>query len=138
MNDLPDTDVRWKQRFENYQRAFAQLKRFMSRETLNELEEQGLIQSFEYTHELAGNVLKDYLVSQGNQSLHGSRDATREAFKLDIIQDGEGWMDMIRDRNQTCHTYNEDTAKRIVANIQTRFFPLFIQLEDAMTLLKDK
>lgn len=138
MNDLPDTDVRWKQRLENYQRALAQLKKFMARDVLNELEEQGLIQSFEYTHELAWNVLKDYLVSQGNQLIHGSRDATREAFKLDIVKDGEGWMDMIRDRSQTSHTYNEDTAKRIVANIQTRFFPLFIQLEDAMTLLKDK
>jgi nucleotidyltransferase substrate binding protein (TIGR01987 family) len=99
---------------------------------LNELEEQGLIQAFEYTHELAWNTLKDYLQAKGNQAIHGSRDATRAAFKLDIIQDGETWMDMIKDRNQTSHTYNEDTAKRIVSNIRTRFFPAFVALTNTL------
>ena len=130
MNDQPDT--RWKQRLDNYQRALSQLNKFIEKGELNELEEQGLIQAFEYTHELAWNTIKDYLQSKGNLAIHGSRDATREAFKLDIIKDGETWMDMIKDRNQTSHTYNQDTAKRIVTNIQTRFHPLFLELKTTL------
>lgn len=134
MTEQPD--IRWIQRFDNYQRALSQLRKFINKGELNELEEQGLIQAFEYTHELAWNVLKDYLLAKGSQPIHGSRDATREAFKLDIIHDGETWMDMIKDRNQTSHTYNEDTAKRIVSNIQQRFFPLFVELASTMQALQ--
>ena len=127
MNDQPD--IRWIQRFDNYKRALSQLSKFIEKDDLNELEEQGLIQAFEYTHELAWNVLKDYLQAKGSLAIHGSRDATREAFKLDILSDGEAWMDMIKDRNQTSHTYNKDTAQRIVTNIKTRFEPLFLKLK---------
>jgi nucleotidyltransferase substrate binding protein (TIGR01987 family) len=71
-----------------------------------------------------------------DQDIHGSRDATRAAFKLDIIHGGETWMDMIKDRNQTSHTYNEDTAKRIVSNIQQRFFPAFVALASTLRRLQ--
>lgn len=101
------------------------------------MEEQGLIQAFEYTHELAWNVLRDYLREQGDSMIHGSRDATREAFKLGIVEDGESWMDMIRDRNRTSHTYNQEVTKSIVANITARFFPLFGALKETMQGLED-
>ncbi|MGC1956011.1 MAG: nucleotidyltransferase substrate binding protein, partial [Gammaproteobacteria bacterium] len=67
---MDQLDVRWIQRFENYKRALTQLKKFIEKGDLNELEEQGLIQAFEYTHELAWNVLKDYLLSKGNVTIH--------------------------------------------------------------------
>src|SRR3990167_1523928 len=111
-------DLRWKQRFSNYKKALAQLEKFIAQGKLNELEEHGLIQAFEYTHELAWNVLRDYLIEQGHINLYGSRDATREAFKLDLIHDGETWMEMIKDRNRTSHTYNQKTANQIVVNIK--------------------
>lgn len=134
---MEDTsDSHWQQRFDNYRRALSQLTKFIQHGELNELEEQGLIQVFEYTHELAWNTLKDYLQAKGNPNIHGSRDATREAFKLDIIRDGETWMDMIKDRNQTSHTYNEDTAKRIVTNIRTRFFAEFVALANTLQTLQ--
>jgi nucleotidyltransferase substrate binding protein (TIGR01987 family) len=129
-------DIRWIQRLDNYSRALSQFRKFMSKGELNELEEQGLIQAFEYTHELAWNVLKDYLQAQGYQAIHGSRDATRKAFNLEIIQDGTTWMDMIKDRNQTSHTYNQDTAHRISTHIKERFFPLFIAFEITMQALQ--
>lgn len=126
------SDIRWVQRFANYKKALFQLERFIAKGSLNEFEEQGLIQAFEYTHELAWNVLRDYLREQGNFMIHGSRDATREAFKLDLIQDGEAWMDMISDRNRTSHTYNQSVAKSIASNITLRFFPLFLALKSTM------
>ena len=103
---------------------------------MNELEEQGLIQYFEYTHELAWNTLKDFLQYSGNNNIFASKDATREAFKVGLIQDGEVWMMMIQDRNRTSHTYNTDTAKAIVENIRIRFFPLFEALEQKLQSLQ--
>ena len=132
-----EDDIRWVQRFDNYQRALAQLTKFIDKGELNELEEQGLIQAFEYTHELAWNVLRDYLREQGNPNIHGSRDATREAFKLELIRDGDSWMDMIRDRNRTSHTYNQETAQAIATNIIGRFFTLFVMLQEKMRSLQD-
>ncbi len=133
----PEDDIRWVQRFDNYQRALAQLTKFIDKGELNELEEQGLIQAFEYTHELAWNVLRDYLREQGNPNIYGSRDATREAFKLELIHDGDSWMDMIRDRNRTTHTYNQETARAIATDIIERFFTLFVMLQEKMRSLQD-
>jgi len=130
-------DIHWKQRFANYQNALSQLTKFIEKGELNELEEQGLIQAFEYTHELAWNVLRDYLLEKGQQNFYGSKDATRAAFKLELIRDGESWMDMIRDRNRTSHTYNRETAISIANNIKQRFFSLFIELQHTMRNLPD-
>lgn len=121
-----EEDIRWKQRFSNYLRALKQLQKFIDKGTLNELEEQGLIQAFEFTHELAWNVMKDYFEYQGNTLITGSRDATREAFQNGLIEDGEGWMEMIKSRNQSSHTYNKDTATEIREQIFNRYFELFI------------
>lgn len=128
---------RWQQRFTNHQKALDQLRRFIEHGELNEFEEQGLIKAFEYTHELAWHVLRDYLLSKGQQAIHGSRDATREAFKLELIEDGDCWMDMIRDRNRTVHTYNRETAQAIAGNIRERFFGQFERLQQTMAGLVD-
>ena len=106
-------DIRWKQRFDNFQRALHQLTLAMelkAQRPLSELEQQGLIQGFEFTHELAWNVLKDYLEMEGIQGLVGSRSTAREAFKRGLVRDGEVWMDMIEKRNLSSHTYNQAVA----------------------------
>lgn len=107
-------------------------------EGVSELEAQGLIQRFEFTHELAWNVLKDYFEYQGNIDITGSRDATREAFNKGLIDDGDGWMEMIKSRNKSSHTYNEETAKEIVNNVVEWYYGLFLSFKDRMTELKDR
>lgn len=92
---------------------------------LSNLEEQGLIQAFEYTHELAWNTLKDLLESRGARNLYGSKDATCEAFKGGLIENGEIWMDMINSRNLTSHAYDEDVASKIVSAILEIYFGEF-------------
>lgn len=123
-------DIRWKQRFSNYTKAFQSLTEAvdlsMERE-LSALEQQGLIQSFEFTHELAWKVLKDYLEYQGVAEVVGSRDASRFAFQNSLIQDGEVWMQMIAARNQTAHTYNLKVAQAVVESILNQFYPAFKQ-----------
>jgi nucleotidyltransferase substrate binding protein (TIGR01987 family) len=128
-------DIRWQQRFANYQKAVAQLTKFIDQGDLNELEEQGLIQAFEYTYELGWNLLKDYLLYQGNTEIFGSRDAIRQAFAVGLLTDGEGWMKMLQDRNRTAHTYNEAVAAAIVTNIRERYFGLLVALQERFTRL---
>jgi nucleotidyltransferase substrate binding protein (TIGR01987 family) len=118
-------DIRWKQRFQNFEKAFLQLQRFIEKEDLNEFEEQGLIKCFEYTYELAWNLMKDYLVYQGNVGMTGSRDAIRQAFNKELIAQGDEWMRMVDDRIQTVHTYNEDIASEIQERILNVYFFLF-------------
>jgi nucleotidyltransferase substrate binding protein (TIGR01987 family) len=126
-------DTRWKQRYDNYKRALYQLTlavQLMQQRPLSDLELQGLIQGFEFTHELAWNVLKDYLEMEGIQGLIGSRSTVREAFKRGLIIDGEAWMDMIEKRNLSSHTYNQDVAATLVSAIYDSYYPAFMALQE--------
>jgi len=133
-------DIRWQQRFNNYLKAFQTLvdavELARSRE-LSQLEQQGLIQSFEFTHELAWNVLKDYLEDKGITGLIGSKDATRVAFQNGLIVQGEDWMKMIETRNKTSHTYNPHIAQTVVNDILERFYPAFESMANKFTVISD-
>ena len=142
MNDAwhPE-EVRWKQRFQNYRQALARLTEAvdLSRQRpLSDLEKQGLVQAFEFTHEMAWNVLKDYLEAQGFTDIVGSRGATRQAFKDGLIEDGEIWMEMIKARNQSSHTYNLSVAENIVRDVLARFHPAFTAMENRFARLKQE
>jgi len=130
-------DVRWIQRFNHFAKALGQLRKFIKKGKLNELEEQGLIQAFEYTYELAWNTLKDYLEEQGETEIFGSRDALRLAFQRGLIEDGETWMDMITSRTLTSHTYNEDVARQISSAVFQQYFPQFVKLHDKLRGMKE-
>ena len=124
-------DIRWKQRFHNYTKAFQALTEAVElskHRSLTALEQQGLIQSFEFTHELAWKMLKDYLEYQGISNVVGSRDASRFAFQNALTNDGEVWMQMIVARNQTSHTYNIKITQAVVDSILSQFYPAFNQL----------
>lgn len=129
---MKNIDVRWKQRFSNFKKALFQLKKFIDKGALNELEEQGLIQSFEYTYELAWNVMKDFYEDQGEASIQGSKDAIRLAFKRGLIREGEIWMDMVENRKLTVHTYNQEVATHVVGLIKTQYFAVFIDLHNEL------
>jgi nucleotidyltransferase substrate binding protein (TIGR01987 family) len=132
-------DIRWIQRFHHFNKALSQLKEAVvlaQKRPLSKLEEQGLIQAFEFTHELAWNTLKDFLEERGVQDLYGSRDVTRQAFKTGLIQNGEVWMNMIQSRNLTSHTYDEATAAQIASAIRTAYFSEFEKLQIKLEEMK--
>ncbi len=136
---MNNQDIRWIQRANNFDKAFSQLKEAVElarRRQLSKLEAQGLIQGFEYTHELAWNTLKDFLEEHGTQNLYGSRDTTRAAFRAGLIENGEIWMAMIQSRNLT--TYNESTAAEIVKAILDVYFAEFKALQAKFQQLKRK
>ena len=132
---MTDPDIRWRQRFNNFDKALLQLKDAVElnrKRDLSNLEKQGTIQAFEFTHELAWNMLKDFLQDQGNQNIRGSKDATREAFKQGLIHDGEQWMAMIQSRNMSSHTYHEYTAQQLLDAIVGHYYVLFVELQNQM------
>lgn len=131
-------DVRWKQRFQNFTKALNQLQRFIDHGTLNELEEQGLIQSFEYTYELAWTTIKDYYAHQGVTDIQGSRDAFRLAANRELITDAPSWMKMVDSRIKTSHTYDESIAKEIVSLILQSYYPMLQTLHAKLQSLHDE
>ena len=133
---MAKNDIRWEQRFSNYQKALGQLQKFIDKGELSELEEQGLIKAFEYTYELAWNTIKDFLEFSGQTDIYGSRDAIRKAFELGLIENGESWMDMLKSRNTTSHTYNEEVAEEICQAVFEVYFFLFVQLKTKLESLR--
>lgn len=134
-------DIRWIQRFNHFIDALACLKEAVAlseKRKLSRLEEQGLIQAFEFTHELAWNTLRDFLGERGEVKLFGSKDTTREAFKTGLLENGEVWMDMIKSRNLTSHTYNASVSAQIVEAIIDTYFAEFETLRITLTRLKEE
>lgn len=131
-----DTDIRWIQRFTNFTRALKQLEMAMDtmeQRELNDLEKQGVIQAFEYNYELAWNVIKDFYQYQGVTNIQGSRDAFNLAYERGLIADGEIWMDMIKKRQLTSHTYNQETSEKILAAIVDDYCYQFVTLRQTLT-----
>lgn len=143
-----EQDIRWEQRLSNYRKALQQLSRAVDilsdtdtdyTDDIDNIIQEALIKRFEYTHELAWNVMKDYAEYQGNKDVRGSRDATREAFKMKLINnenDASVWLDMIQSRNLSSHTYNEETSNEIVKLIIEDYYPLYLKFEQMMEALK--
>lgn len=143
---MKDEDIRWQQRFSNFNKAMDKLSMAIefieasdevneevdSDSLLSEILREGLIQRFEYTFELAWNVMKDYAIFQGKPDVAGARDAIREALQLGIISNGQMWMEMIGSRNRTSHTYNKETADDIFHKIVQTYHVLFFDFQKKM------
>lgn len=131
-------NIRWQQRFLNYKKALATLSSGMEqfyKRGLSDLEKQGIIQGFEFTHELAWKVMQDFLKDQGETNIYGSKDAIRLAYNRGLITRGENWMDMIKDRNLSSHTYEEEVSEQIFDRISNNYFDLFKKFEKQMDAL---
>lgn len=144
---------RWLYRFDNYKKALSKLEEAVHRialdfpfdhngrinqdDFLDDIIKEGVIQRFEYTHELAWNVMKDFLNQADNINIFGSNDATKEAFAAGLLSNGEVWMDMIKSRNKTSHTYNEETADAIFIKIILEYVDEFSKFKHQMEELQD-
>ena len=120
-------DIRWKQRFQNYERAFKLLEQAIAIEKLSEIERAGLIQFFEMSFELAWKLLKDYLQEEGF-TVRSPRETLKQAFQAGFIEDGHTWIDALQDRNLTAHTYDEATAIAVETKIRQAYYPILAQL----------
>ena len=124
-------DIRWKQRFENFNKAYKLLEKYSTKTKLSELEQAGIIQFFEMTFELGWKVLKDYLESDG-YIVKSPRETIKQAFQNEIINDGHIWMDALAVRNLTTHTYDENLANKMVNDILNIYFPELKKMHDRL------
>ena len=126
-------DVRWKQRFQNFDRAFVLLREALEKgpAALNQLEKEGVIQRFEYSFELAWKTVKDFLEEGGIVfSTVTPRQVLKDAFAAKIIPEGQVWIDMLDHRNLLSHTYNFASFEKAVEAITTRYLPAMDTLHD--------
>jgi nucleotidyltransferase substrate binding protein (TIGR01987 family) len=124
-------DIRWKQRFQNFDQAFALLRDALKQgpEALSLLEKEGVIQRFEYTFELAWKTLKDYLEENGVViSPVTPRQVIKEAFAAKVISDGEEWIKMLDNRNLLSHTYDSSVFEHAVTAISERYLRAMAKL----------
>ena len=149
-------DIRWLQRLNNYRKALAKLEHNIAyiKETfpylnwesaeiygeasrIEDIFRQGLIQSFEFTQELAWKVMQDFSRDQGIQDIRGSKDAIRYAAQYGLVEDAATWMSTIESRNESTHTYDENTANAIFADIIVSYLPVFKNFEHKMIQIRD-
>ncbi len=127
-------DIRWIQRFNNFKKALKQLDdavEIVEQRALSPLEEQGVIQAFEYNYELAWKTLKDFYEYQGEKGIQGSRDAIWIAFQRGLIEDGDLWLAMAQSHILTSHTYNEEITEKILEDIFERYHDAFHILKES-------
>jgi nucleotidyltransferase substrate binding protein (TIGR01987 family) len=132
-----EQDIRFKQRFSNYEKALQQLTDAVTQYGKNPINiiKEGIIQRFEFTHELAWKLMKDYLEYEGFQNINGSRSATKEAFNKGLLEQGQVWMDMIESRNKTVHVYDEAILDAEFIKIEELYYPLFHKFYTKMKTL---
>jgi len=124
---MNEPDIRWRQRFNNFQRAFLLLREAMESDidSLSQLEKEGVIQRFEYTFELAWKVLKDKMEYDGIVLDKISPKAVvRQAYAAKYIQDAEVWLKMIGDRNLMSHTYDLAKFEAVIEIIAASYLPM--------------
>ncbi|MFH1563897.1 MAG: nucleotidyltransferase substrate binding protein [Nitrospirota bacterium] len=126
-----NNDIRWKQRFQNFENAYNTFNRMINRYDVSpddEAIQMALVQAFEFTFELAWNTMKDYLENEGYDEVKNSKQTIRTAFRAELIYDAEKWMDVIQKRNLAGHTYNQSILEETVKYIKEEFYPLVRKL----------
>jgi nucleotidyltransferase substrate binding protein (TIGR01987 family) len=121
-------EKRWIQRFDNYVSVLQHLEDFVAikeSRSLSVAEEFAVIKAFELTFELAWNVLKDFLTEKGHSEMYGSRDVIRNALRVDLIENGEVWFEMIKSRNSATHAYDEAKAEKISFDVSNEYIAEF-------------
>jgi nucleotidyltransferase substrate binding protein (TIGR01987 family) len=129
-------DIRWRQRFENFDRALGLLREALAdgQENLSPLEQEGAAQRLEYTLELAWKCMKDYLEDSGvTISPATPRQVIKEAFVAKIITDGQTWIDMLNHRNLLSHTYDFAVFEEAIRATEDRYLPTLQALHEFLS-----
>ncbi len=133
------TDIRWLQRYSNFHKACQRLLEvtecYNSIDDLSELEQEGLVQRFEYTFELSWKVMQDLLIYKGYDFMLGPNGTLKMAFEDGLISDHDGWRQMAKSRNMLSHVYDEEEADAIVKLIFDRYASLLKSLDNKLEQL---
>lgn len=123
--------IRWKQRLQQFRKTEARLSEALVNgyDVLGRLEQEGVIQRFEYTFELGWKVLKDLLFYEGFD-VKSPREVIRQAFESEYLSadDTETALIALEKRNLLTHTYEEETMLEALELIQNDFQQLLHRL----------
>lgn len=123
-------DIRWKQRFQNFEKSMAYLEQALNIVEPDIIQKAGLIQFFEMSFELAWNTLKDFLEEQGFTDVKSPRAAIKKAFETGLITEGHQWLELLENRNLTSHTYDEAKVAGVEKLIRHTYYPLLKALRN--------
>ena len=129
------SDIRWKQRFDNLQRAYQRLRwalEIHQQDPDNDLIRMAVIKAYEFTFELSWKTLKDFLAYNGIDAKL-PREVLKQAFATGLVIDGQLWIDMLEERNLMAHTYDDARARIAVDQIQERYLGGLQQLHNMLT-----
>lgn len=129
---MANSDIRWQQRFKNFETALINLQESVAQKKHSDLEKAGVIQYYEFTFELACKTLKDYLEEREVLAQY-PRDVIKESFKYNLVRDGDIWLDMLQKRNLMSHTYNKKNAQLAFSLIVDSYLA---ELKDVYEILK--
>lgn len=131
--------LRWQERFESYQKAVQSLKTALQRfDKLSDLEQDGAVQRFEFTFELAWKTLQDYFTETGYLDAKGPRNSIKRAAENDLIQDSYTRLRMLENRDELNHTYDEAKNRQILDRVVQDYLPLLVELENKLISVADK
>ena len=125
-------DIRWRQRFENFERALQLYQRVAEIEEPSEAETMGLVQAFEITFELAWKTIKDYAEMQG-LTPKSPRESIKQGFQMGILDEGRLWLEALENRNQTVHLYDETKLTQLVPQMRGQYLSMMWQLHHRLT-----
>ncbi|MCY6355322.1 nucleotidyltransferase substrate binding protein [Clostridium sp. ZS2-4] len=120
------------ERFNDFRKAFKRLKESTEIQLENDIIIDGVIQRFEFTFEQSWKLMKLYLEYEGIEEAKSPRSTIKEAFKYELIEDGDAWINMMIDRNKTSHVYDEETALQIYNSIKSNHVKLLEKLLNKM------
>jgi nucleotidyltransferase substrate binding protein (TIGR01987 family) len=133
---MEELDIRWKQRFQNFEKALKHLEVALQIDEPDMLQKAGIIQFFEMSYELAWNTLKDLLEAQGFTEVRSPRGTFKKAFEIGLISEGHTWLELLNDRNLTAHTYDDIKATEVERLIHHKYFPILKSLYDTLKEIK--
>jgi len=136
---MANEDIRWIQRFNNFNKALNSLTKAIAEyneDDTDEVVKVGMIKFFEMTYELAWNTMKDYYENKGETGIQGSKDTIKLSFSRGLITEAQKWFDMVDSRKLSVHTYDEDTANEVARDISETYINLFIQLQTRLQVEK--
>ncbi|MBI4411194.1 MAG: nucleotidyltransferase substrate binding protein [Deltaproteobacteria bacterium] len=132
---MPSQDVRWKQRFANFNKALEQFEQAVKTNTQDRLAQEGLIQRFEYTFELAWKCLQDILQERGYEAIRGPKPVLEQSFQDGLIGDGVLWMEMLRARNEASHLFDEKVFTAVYGKARNEFVKALQNLKETLERL---
>ena len=125
---MENKDIRWKQRFKNFEKALNHLSDALLISNPDIVQKAGIIQFFEMSYELAWNAMK------GFTDVNSPKAAIKKAFETGLISNGHLWMELLLDRNLTAHTYDEQKATEVGKLIQVKYYPLLKDLYNTLII----